>query len=95
MQSVTPCPSSPLLLRSPPRIRVRANLPQRSRGDHARPGRRKAEQEAAEAAVTALYAEHAIGLIRLAQVILGDRAAAEDVVQEAFAGLFRRWAALR
>ena len=45
--------------------------------------------------MTALYAEHALGLIRLAQVILDDRAAAEDVVQEAFAGLFRRWAALR
>jgi RNA polymerase sigma-70 factor (sigma-E family) len=68
---------------------------QRLRGDHGRPGQRKAEQEAAEAAVTALYAEHALGLTRLAQVILGDRAAAEDVVQEAFAGLFRRWAALR
>jgi RNA polymerase sigma-70 factor (sigma-E family) len=64
-------------------------------GDHAGPGRRKAEQEATDAAVTALYAEHALGLIRLAQVILGDRAAAEDVVQEAFAGLFRRWAGLR
>jgi RNA polymerase sigma-70 factor (sigma-E family) len=62
------------------------------RVDHAGPGRRKAEQEAA---VAALYAEHALGLIRLAQVMLGDRAAAEDVVQEAFAGLFRRWAALR
>jgi RNA polymerase sigma-70 factor (sigma-E family) len=48
----------------------------------------------AEAAVTALYAEHALGLTRLAQVMLGDRGAAEDVVQEAFAGLFRRWARL-
>ena len=45
--------------------------------------------------MTALYAEHALGLTRLAQVILGDRAAAEDAVQEAFAGLFGRWAALR
>ena len=51
------------------------------RGDHGSPGRRKAELEAAEAAVTALYAEHALGLTRLAQAILGDRAAAEDVVQ--------------
>ena len=49
---------------------------------------------AAEAAVTALYATHALGLTRLAQVMLGDRSAAEDVVQEAFAGLFRRWAFL-
>lgn len=43
------------------------------------------------AAVTALYREHALGLVRLAYITLGNRAAAEDVVQEAFAGLYRRW----
>jgi DNA-directed RNA polymerase specialized sigma24 family protein len=42
-------------------------------------------------AVTALYRAHALGLIRLAVVMLGDRPAAEDVVQEAFCGLCRRW----
>jgi RNA polymerase sigma-70 factor (sigma-E family) len=42
-------------------------------------------------AVTALYEAHALGLIRLAVVMLGDRGAAEDVVQEAFCGLYRRW----
>src|SRR5947207_9586396 len=42
-------------------------------------------------AVTALYQAHALGLIRLAVVMLGDRPAAEDVVQEAFCGLYRRW----
>jgi DNA-directed RNA polymerase specialized sigma24 family protein len=57
-------------------------------GDGDQPHRGRA---AAEAAVTALYHEHALGLTRLAHVMLGDRAAAEDVVQEAFAGLFRRW----
>jgi RNA polymerase sigma-70 factor (sigma-E family) len=41
--------------------------------------------------VTMLYREHALGLIRLAVVMLGDRPAAEDVVQEAFCGLYRRW----
>jgi RNA polymerase sigma-70 factor (sigma-E family) len=41
--------------------------------------------------VTALYQAHAVGLIRLAVVMLGDRPAAEDVVQEAFCGLYRRW----
>jgi RNA polymerase sigma-70 factor (sigma-E family) len=45
-------------------------------------------------AVTALYETHAVGLIRLAVVMLGDRAAAEDVVQEAFCGLYRRWGQL-
>ena len=48
----------------------------------------------AAAAVTALYEAHALGLIRLAVVMLGDRPAAEDVVQEAFYGLYRRWHAL-
>jgi RNA polymerase sigma-70 factor (sigma-E family) len=41
--------------------------------------------------VTTLYQDHALGLIRLAVVMLGDRQAAEDVVQDAFAGLYRRW----
>ncbi|MGH3278017.1 MAG: SigE family RNA polymerase sigma factor [Trebonia sp.] len=45
----------------------------------------------AAASVTALYAEHALGLVRLAVVITGDRAAAEDIVQDAFFGLYRRW----
>jgi RNA polymerase sigma-70 factor (sigma-E family) len=46
-------------------------------------------------AVTALYEAHALSLTRLAYVMLGDRAAAEDVVQEAFLGLYRRWGNLR
>jgi RNA polymerase sigma-70 factor (sigma-E family) len=44
--------------------------------------------------VTALYQEHALGLLRLAVIMLGERQAAEDVVQDAFFGLFRRWEAL-
>lgn len=44
--------------------------------------------------VTALYQVHAVGLIRLAIVMLGDRGAAEDVVQDAFLGLYRHWARL-
>jgi RNA polymerase sigma-70 factor (sigma-E family) len=43
------------------------------------------------AAVAGLYQVHAVGLIRLGVIMLGDRPAAEDVVQDAFAGLFRRW----
>lgn len=41
--------------------------------------------------LTTLYRQHALGLVRLAVVMLGDRAAAEDVVQEAFLGLHLRW----
>ena len=49
------------------------------------------ETPGAAASVTALYAEHALGLVRLAMVMTGDRAAAEDIVQDAFFGLYRRW----
>jgi RNA polymerase sigma-70 factor (sigma-E family) len=45
-------------------------------------------------AVTALYEAHALGMIRLAHIMLGDRQGAEDVVQEAFCGLYRRWSHL-
>jgi RNA polymerase sigma-70 factor (sigma-E family) len=51
--------------------------------------------QASDPEVTALYEAHALALIRLAYVILGDRPTAEDVVQEAFLGLFRRWGRLR
>jgi RNA polymerase sigma-70 factor (sigma-E family) len=47
------------------------------------------------AAVTDLYQGHALGLMRLALVMVGDRPTAEDVVQEAFLGLYRRWSHLR
>jgi DNA-directed RNA polymerase specialized sigma24 family protein len=42
-------------------------------------------------AVTVLYQAHALGLIRLAVVMLGDRAAAEDVVQEALGAPAGAW----
>ena len=45
----------------------------------------------AEAAVAALYRAQAVGLIRLAYLMLGDRGAAEDVVQDAFCGLYWHW----
>ena len=48
----------------------------------------------AEAAVTRLYGAHALALTRLAHVMLGDRTAAEDVVQDAFWGLYQRWGTL-
>jgi RNA polymerase sigma-70 factor (sigma-E family) len=45
----------------------------------------------AERHVTVLYQAHALSLARLALVMLGDASAAEDVVQDAFLGLYRRW----
>ena len=41
-----------------------------------------------------MYEAHAVGLIRLGVVMLGNRQAAEDVVQEAFCSLYRRWGQL-
>jgi RNA polymerase sigma-70 factor (sigma-E family) len=46
-------------------------------------------------AISELYAQHALGLTRLALVVIGDRESAEDVVQEAFLGLHRRFGGLR
>lgn len=54
--------------------------------EHVDTGRRTATDS-----VSALYAEHALGLVRLAVIMLGDQPAAEDVVQDAFLGLYRRW----
>jgi RNA polymerase sigma-70 factor (sigma-E family) len=48
----------------------------------------------AERHVTALYQAHALSLARLALLMLGDQAEAQDVVQDAFLGLYRRWGAL-
>ncbi len=45
----------------------------------------------AATAVTTLYQDSALTLIRLAYVMLSDRQSAEDVVQEAFCNLYRRW----
>jgi RNA polymerase sigma-70 factor (sigma-E family) len=50
--------------------------------------------QAAGREVTALYEAHALSLTRFAYVMLGDRPAAEDVVQEAFLGLYKRWGQL-
>jgi RNA polymerase sigma-70 factor (sigma-E family) len=41
--------------------------------------------------VTELYRAQAPGLLKLAVIMLGDRAAAQDVVQDAFFGLYRKW----
>ena len=53
--------------------------------------RGKPAADSAAAAVAALYQHHAVGLIRLAYLMLGDQAGAEDAVQDAFCGLYRHW----
>jgi RNA polymerase sigma-70 factor (sigma-E family) len=60
------------------------------------PARRQHGQPGGDAAlgVTELYGAHAVAMIRIALIMLGDRAAAEDVVQDAFFGLYRRWSKL-
>jgi RNA polymerase sigma-70 factor (sigma-E family) len=42
-----------------------------------------------------LFAAHYAGLCRLAALLVGDDALAEDVVQDAFMGLHRRWSGMR
>ena len=44
--------------------------------------------------VSALYEAHALALVKLAVLMTGDQPTAEDVVQDAFLGLYRRWSAL-
>lgn len=47
------------------------------------------------AALTALYAAHRLALLRAAVLLVGDRDTAEDLVQDAFADMCRRWPRLR
>jgi RNA polymerase sigma-70 factor (sigma-E family) len=49
----------------------------------------------ARAAVTELFRDHHLELVRLALVMVGDLATAEDVVQDAFERLHRGWRGLR
>ncbi len=49
----------------------------------------------ADEALTGLYAVHWRGLVRLAWLLLHDQQGAEDVVQEAFVAMHRRWPQLR
>ncbi len=51
--------------------------------------------DAAADEVTALYQAEALGMVRLAYVMVGDLATAEDIVQDAFSGLYHRWEHLR
>ena len=59
----------------------------RDRSDEGHPG--------ADEGVRELYAAHWAGLVRLAWLLLRDDLAAEEVVQEAFIAVHRRWDSLR
>jgi len=49
----------------------------------------------ADVTIDDIYRTHRMGMVRLAILLVDDQASAEDVVQEAFAGLFRNWSGLR
>ena len=49
----------------------------------------------ADEAVTELFRAHYAGLVRVAVLLVDDDATAEDVVQDAYARLHRRWGRLR
>jgi RNA polymerase sigma-70 factor (sigma-E family) len=46
-------------------------------------------------AVTMLFEEHYVSLVRMARLLVDDRETAEDVVMDAFTSLYRRWTAVR
>lgn len=48
----------------------------------------------ADEGVERLFRDYRLSMVRLAVLLVDDRESAEDVVQEAFAGLHRRWDAL-
>lgn len=53
------------------------------------------QQPAAPITIDDLYRTHRMQMVRLAILLVDDMASAEDVVQEAFAGLYRNWGGLR
>ena len=59
------------------------------------PGMHVPARDDAASAVTALFRDHHLELVRLALLMVGDLATAEDVVQDAFERLHGRWRGLR
>ena len=60
----------------------------------ARPAAGAADQQASDLD-SDLYQAHALSLVRMAKLLLRDQPSAEDVVQDAFLGLYRAWPGLR
>ena len=57
--------------------------------------RREARESVRAELVDVMFRRHYAGLLRLAVVMVGDREAAEDAVQDAFVALHRNWSSLR
>lgn len=55
----------------------------------------KSVGDSRDAVVPQLYQQNWAGMVRLAMLLVGDRATAEDVVQDAFAKLYAGWSRLR
>lgn len=51
--------------------------------------------ESADAGVERLYRSQRLAMVRLALLLVDDRETAEDIVQEAFAALHRRWSSIQ
>ena len=66
-----------------------------SMGEQLASGRRDATAASRTELVDLLFRRHYTALLRLAVVMVGDREAAEDAVQEAFVSLHRNWRKLR
>jgi RNA polymerase sigma-70 factor (sigma-E family) len=53
------------------------------------------ERASADVGVAELYRTHRLGMVRLALLLVDDLESAEDVTQDAFAALHRKWPHLR
>jgi RNA polymerase sigma-70 factor (sigma-E family) len=60
-------------------------------GGCVRPRRADVTERAADEAVKVLYQAHYAALVRSAVLLVGDRATAEDVVQDCFIAMHRAW----
>lgn len=61
------------------------------------PRRGKIDSQPTDAPITIddIYRSHRMGMVRLAILLVDDLQSAEDVVQEAFTGLYKNWSNLR
>ncbi len=64
-------------------------------GERRADSRRDAKESLRAELVDLMFRRHYTALLRLAVVMVGDRGAAEDAVQDAFVSLHRNWSALR